>query len=814
MNDKKYDILTCSIDEDQDAVASQWANTFLHNPADDPAINMTQLLIACVAAGDFKTRSFLSKIDELQAPSDQLAIIDYLSHASRIILDYQQLNESNAAELLNYFPVPDTKNGIVARSATHNVNRNNYGNAIEGKGLLLGVVGQLPALLKTPRDFGVNIAMGGTDQENYYGKKISANGCSGHFYFHRNETERLLLLGLEQTAPAASVVGLLFSPAKSPEGVQQDYDQFGQGHSLKGASDTYTAAGSLYFSDPIYQAKLLLEKGCFPPDKYGAMQVTINDKNWLEIKSFFDALKSSVNKNSSDELLLQLKKKPSTAIPVEKDYLSYIALDFTSYLQKIYQVCILDSDMTLEEKKNLQDLQTELLSVIKKLHNGNFALYSELTEAITKITEQSSSQHYKEGINRIGELFKLQHTIDPQMQNTYQTLLLQRQYQDLQIEGTELLGQLLALKQYFQAEYIAKDTNISLYLQELEEQIGFFKRPNSTKSEEGSNDELTRSWVVCSNNITNESIDTIRNKVEQAKTVLKKAPKLYPQTTVNALQQLAEKGNIEKQELESKLIAQHTTLEQTELQLTQVTEEKNGLAEKLKSSDIEIKQQIVKANQEKNELEAKLQTQETKLEQTQTKLNEVTQEKESLADKLQSSEEEMADKINDSEQQFKKLITNRVNLTLARTTRIAPVLNNIKEMQEQALDLSARKHFHACKQANDLITKLEQEVKIYINNTIDTESEALNKFKNACTTQLNIERKELSIHRGFKRLIGNTLLAIGLLGVGYLAAIALHKYQSGHYLFFNDTKSVQKLSEIKNSILNLPNAPQEQNSPS
>ncbi|WP_019215442.1 hypothetical protein [Legionella tunisiensis] len=92
------------------------------------------------------------------------------------------------------------------------------------------------------------------------------------------------MLGLEQTAPVVSFWELFHKKSQDAENDQWGTDQYGQGHSLTGASDIYTAASSLYFSDPVMQVKCLVEDNCFPPDKYGAMQVKLTNENWLEIK--------------------------------------------------------------------------------------------------------------------------------------------------------------------------------------------------------------------------------------------------------------------------------------------------------------------------------------------------------------------------------------------------------------------------------------------------------------------------------------------------------------------------------------------------
>ncbi|MCL9682618.1 hypothetical protein [Legionella maioricensis] len=440
MPDKIFDIFKCTIDEDQHNVATQWAKTFIHNPI-DLATGMTQLVMACVARGDFKTRSYLSGSSELQDPSDQLTIADYLSHASRIIIDYNSLSEENAQELLSFFPEASGTNKVFARSATHNVNQVND-KVVEGKGVVIGLLGQLPSIVKKPLDFGINIAMGGAGQDNFYGKKISDNGFSGHFYYHRNTEHKLLLAGLEQSAPAASALGLLMGSETYPEEVQQGHDQFGQGHSLTGASDTYTAAGSLYFSSPVYQAKLLLEKGVFPPDKYGAMQVTITDDNWPLIKEYLKELSIAVESGNQQEVVGQLLEKPSTAKNTKGEYKSYVALDFSAYLKQVYKVFVADSELEEQEKLGFELLQSELLILIKKLQEGNVKEYNKFDSLISQMmSTERLPEEYKQALARISELFKLQLSIDPQLKHTQ----LSRRYQfgDITLGALGKINQML-----------------------------------------------------------------------------------------------------------------------------------------------------------------------------------------------------------------------------------------------------------------------------------------------------------------------------------------------------------------------------------
>ncbi|HHF7368084.1 TPA: LepB GTPase-activating domain-containing protein [Legionella bozemanae] len=524
MRDKKFEILSCSIDQDQVNVAQQWANTFIHNSKDDHAVNMTQLLLACLACGDFGVRSYLSKSSELQAPSTQLSIVDYVSHASRVILDYQELSEANRKELLKFFPAPGGDNKVFARSATHNVYRSGEGEIVEGKGFLLGVIGQLPEMIKSALDFGINIAMGGNGQKNFYGKKISTNGYSGHFYFHRNDRDNLLMLGLEQSAPAASPLAFIWGAEKYPEDVQQNHDQFGQGHSLTGASDTYTAAGSLYFSDPVYQAKLLLEKGVFPPDKYGAMQVKVTDVNWPKIKEFLELLRAKSDDLHKEQLLDLLLTKPSSAKPAKDDYKSYIALDFQSYLKRVYQVFISEEELDTESQSRFLALQANLLVTIKKLQQGQIENYELFKEQIKEIIgTKNTPPEYLKAIIRIQQLFELQLKIDPLLHQTHQELLLRNQYDDLQEESKVILEKLLEIQRYFREQPpTIEQKELQVFLLQLDMQINELENPFASKEPV----DLESSWVMCDVpiSINTDSIEKLRQTIERAKALTKQSP--------------------------------------------------------------------------------------------------------------------------------------------------------------------------------------------------------------------------------------------------------------------------------------------------
>jgi hypothetical protein len=551
MTDKKIEIVASSIEQDQQTVASQWANTFLHNDSNDVGTQIMQLLSACVAAGDFKTRSAFSSSVQLQAPNDQLTIADYLSHASRIILDYQGLSETHRKELLGYFPDPeDKKNTVFSRSATHNVYRNNE-TIVEGKGLIIGFLGQLPTLLKTPRDFGVNIAMGGEGQQNFYGKTISDNGFSGHVYFHKNDTDNLLMVGLEQSAPSASFIELITGHQTSEEEVQQKSDQFGQGHSLTGASDVYTAAASLYFSDPVYQAKLILEKGCFPPEKYGAMQVTLTDANWPAVKSFLDALKQASAKQSESELLEHLLKKPATASPIKQKCESYISLEFKTYLQRVYTAFIKNSSLNQAEQLEVQSLQNELLELINKLREGELDAYEDFMSLISQIANTDSiPTQYKEAIVRIDELFKLQLNIDSKLNSTHQEFRLKARYEALQEERNELVQKIIIVKQYFESDYINKDPGITNFLLELEQQLSLLLQPQDSLSV--TENDLGQSVIVVNPvaKVSAEQVRKLDQQIQQCRILLSQTPKLHSQAAMDEQQELLAQEKENRRQLE------------------------------------------------------------------------------------------------------------------------------------------------------------------------------------------------------------------------------------------------------------------------
>ena len=465
----KQQILDRSIETDQHATASMWLNTFLHSDPNDAGVNMFKLLLACLKEGDFQVR--LVGATEFTPPDYALTVTDYISHASRVILDYSALSPAHQNDFLTFFPKPNEKE-VFARVSTHAVVRTEKG-IKELKGVRLGLQGQLPAFINPLKDFGVNIAMGGVGKSNLLAQTIAKNGYSGHVFFHHNVKDALLMIGLEQSATAKSILSILdlFSLAEhAADETQSHTDQFGQGHSLIGASDTYTAAGSLYFSDPIYQAKLLAEHHALSPQKYGGMQITLNDENWLLIKQFIAELNENCTPFLIENGFQQLLSRPRTAIRHDTENLPYIALNFQDYLHQCITVFIPEGNI------DLQAAQNALLARIKKMQLCEseldyLALNTLFTQEIAALIETARAlpneqiEQYIRAIQRIGTLFELQLKSSHTLTRAQQSLLTTEQLEKAEIMIEMLLNNLLIIRSHLND--IHTETVSEAYLAEL-----------------------------------------------------------------------------------------------------------------------------------------------------------------------------------------------------------------------------------------------------------------------------------------------------------------------------------------------------------
>ena len=72
-------------------------------------------------------------------------------------------------------------------------------------------------------------------------------------------------------------------------------------------------------------------------------------------------------------------------------------------------------------------------------------------------------------------------------------------------------------------------------------------------------------------------------------------------------------------------------------------------------------------------------------------------------------------------------------------------------------------------------------------------------FKNTCNKAITTAREELEKHRGSKQIFGNFVLAIALLGVGYIAAGLLNLALNGRFLFFK-TDSAHRVDKVETRL--------------
>ncbi len=789
----KITIIERSIEEDQKAIAYQWLSTFKHNELDNAANCIAKLMLACVAKGEFKTRSSLLSTNELSNPTDTLSVVDYLSHASRIILDYQGLSKEHKEELLAFFPQAG-EHGVVSRSATHAVIRED--NKInELKGFMFGFVGQLRPFVKKPYDFGINIAMGGEGQINLIGKTISANGFSGHMYFHHYAPHELLMLGLEQSAPASSFLEAIWGHPTHMEDVQSESDQFGQCHSLTGASDVYTAAGSLYFSDPVYQAKLLAETGSAPPDKYGAMQITLNDENWLEIQEYLAKFNYNLESKSDNLVLEQLLLPPAVATDISQEIGSYIALDFKTYLQRISLLLqLVDENQREAIVQKHTELQIKLFDHIKALQGGAVENYKDLKQTIEAIcTIDSTPESYILAIKRIQVLFECQLKIDKKLESTHIHLLSQQRCSELLDSLNLMLEKAQLLHSYFIAEHISKENGVGKYLTKLEEHLLNLEQikdvllagkvpldheiANPLEKSLIEQRSLEDSWLDTTEQSGLQDLDFYQEKISEIEQFLQETPRLVSESTLKKAQAANQILTEEIHHLKDDILCLENKLEI------------------LKNTEVRQSRELIVTQDE--------------LTETKDAYSQLQRDMQLLSDTTNQKLKESAAKITELTQKIEQ--SEKTQDSLAQTLiGMAPVLAQLKQVKEQSTNLKRRGYHIESDVALRLTDLIKLEIEHYLSGAVDSPQTALKTFQKNCETHIQSAAPILEKHRGWKRLIGNLLACILGLGVGYVVAGAINKYVNGHFLFFNETKSISKLSKLKTTLDDFSNHEEEQ----
>ncbi len=77
-------------------------------------------------------------------------------------------------------------------------------------------------------------------------------------------------------------------------------------------------------------------------------------------------------------------------------------------------------------------------------------------------------------------------------------------------------------------------------------------------------------------------------------------------------------------------------------------------------------------------------------------------------------------------------------------------------------------------------------------------------FQKVSSAAINKAKPILEEHRGWKKILGNVGLAIGLLGVGYVIAGLINLKVNNQFLFFNKTDSAKKVDKLEELVRNQP----------
>ena len=405
-------------------------------------------------------------------PSDVLSIADYLSHGSRVMIDLEGLSQENINTFLEYFPkgknqenmristhsvIRDSsgelveKKGIfeafgkVSQTVVHNI-----GNYISWFANIFNERAKETCYEGKPiTDFGVNVMMGGIDQLNLIGE-TSQLGSDGHLYMYLGEKLKAVMIGLEQAKPPSlpnlqsiySKLSSLFTfettnrsnnnsteePSSFEDFVNtldsshftlehseapipfEDNPNTGLAgpHSIFGHSDAYTAAGSLYFSNLIYQAKLFDEKGIRVPSKYNGMRVKFrDDSHFQKVMALFQSLKENhQNPSIIEKFLKELPNNRATNdnCSIEENRQKSIGLFLDSITEQSLKECFqqlqavyfenntnaLDNDAALFKTK-----LTEIKSLRYWLHSSENKKQEDLKIALFTESEITNNPHIK-----------------------------------------------------------------------------------------------------------------------------------------------------------------------------------------------------------------------------------------------------------------------------------------------------------------------------------------------------------------------------------------------------------------------------------
>jgi hypothetical protein len=686
MREVKQNILSRTIEEDQQAVINMWVKTFKHNDEESEEIKIARLAFAMIACSDFKIKHAFATEDRLVAPSTVLTLADYLSHASRIVIDYQALSQLHREELLAYFP----RHTAVSRTATHAVSRDKTGKVSELKGAQYGILGLMPSIISKPRDFGINIAMGGNGQSNFAGRIIKANGYSGHWYYHLEDTQQIMMMGLEQAKPLQ--IRALFrgdvEDSSDSEDAQSHIDQFGQQHSVIGKSDVFTAASSIYFSDPVYQAKLMDEHHILPPEKYDGMHVKITDVHWDAIKMYMGEIRRASVDHGHEALVRLLNSRPSTANGDEISYRSIAEFDFKGYFDRIFEYFAPQNDEAKEIRLKISRFQEMLLISLNHIKSGRVHHYKDFLERLFTLIEWPDlPKMYCAAMVRLNRLFLAEESLNQELKSIRENLLLEKRSAFVQEVAEELYKQCLTVQHDLSSDCVVKE-GIEDYKKLLDLKMEILQRYRLSEE------------YVSPVPLAEEFIMESEILFDEIRMLLINRPRL----------------------------SAHFILEELRLELLHTQQEA----------------------------------------------------------------QETAIKINEMQ--------DRNEVSIRRMLQVFPLLSHLATLEAKAKNLEQRKHVEVSDAVKSLIVAIKSAVKEFAEKYDESDAEALATFKRVCKDQIEERRATFEKHRGFKTFFSNLLLAIALLGVGYIVAAGINRYRTGHCSFFRATDTQEKLGHFMAAV--------------
>ena len=129
------------------------------------------------------------------------------------------------------------------------------------------------------------------------------------------------------------------------------------------------------------------------------------------------------------------------------------------------------------------------------------------------------------------------------------------------------------------------------------------------------------------------------------------------------------------------------------------------------------------------------------------------------------------------------------------------LLDQINKIKEKSQELTDKRDLPAAIAATELFSTLSKIVLVEPPIVENNEIKGLDNFKSKCHAAIAKARPALT--RGWSQILGNVALAIGLVGLLYVAAGLIHMAKTGDFLFFktkSEKDSQQKLNQIEKTI--------------